>query len=56
MAEGNRIISGIKLERLFRRALLALALLMTFRTFQFFPGMAPVQEVWFAGGSALLQV
>jgi hypothetical protein len=29
------------------RISLALTLLMTFRTFQFFPGMQYVQELWF---------
>lgn len=42
-----RVVPRIRPEEFYRRVLLALTLLMTFRTFQFFPGMPYVQEAWF---------
>jgi len=46
---GARVMDGdLKSDLLARRIVLAIALLMTFRTFQFFPGMLYVQEIWFA--------
>ena len=38
----------VDMKRMFWRGLLALALPLSFRTFQFFPGMPNVQEAWFA--------
>jgi len=40
--------SGIGMRRLLWRGLIAIAVIMGFRTFQFFPGMPYVQEAWFA--------
>ena len=41
-------------KRMFGRCLLALALPLCFRTFQFFPGMPYVQEAWFALCSVMM--
>ncbi len=40
--------TGIGMERLLRRGSIAIAVVMGFRTFQFFPGMVYVQEAWYA--------
>ena len=47
MANVRGNFKGIQMRRLLLRGLIALALLMTFRTFPFFPGMQHVQEAWF---------
>jgi len=47
MSDFRDIFLGVLPKRLFQRGLIALALLMTFKTFQFFPGMLYVQEMWF---------
>jgi hypothetical protein len=41
------LTTPIEITGLLRRTFLALVLLMTFRTFQYFPGMLMVQEAWF---------
>jgi hypothetical protein len=41
-------VGGIGMRRLLWRGLIALAVIMCFRTFQFFPGMFYVQEAWYA--------
>ena len=38
----------VDVKRMFWRGILALSLLLSFRTFQFFPGMPYIQEAWFA--------
>lgn len=45
--EVRPIVRRLTVVPLLRRCFLAIALLMTFRTFQFFPGMPNVQEAWF---------
>jgi hypothetical protein len=47
MVYARRIRIGLKTKPLLRRCLLAAATLMSFRTFQYFPGMQYVQELWF---------
>jgi len=44
----NPHLDAVGMKRLIWRGLIALALTLTFRTFQFFPGMFYVQESWFA--------
>lgn len=41
-------LPGTGMKRLLERGVIALALIMGFRTFQFFPGMFYVQETWYA--------
>jgi hypothetical protein len=41
-------VAGIGMRRVLRRGLIALTVVMSFRTFQFFPGMFYVQETWYA--------
>jgi hypothetical protein len=44
----NGSVSQIGMRRLLKRGAIAFAIVMSFRTFQFFPGMPYVQEVWYA--------
>ncbi len=41
------MVEALKLDSLARRGVIVIALFMSFRTFQFFPGMQYVQEAWF---------
>ncbi|MGB9032522.1 MAG: hypothetical protein WCC27_20530 [Acidobacteriaceae bacterium] len=43
----SKILGTIQVGTWIKRGLLSIALLMTFRIFQFFPGMQYVQEAWF---------
>ena len=47
MDSGVNIDRGIDPGSLGRRASLAIAILMSFRTFQYFPGMQYLQELWY---------
>jgi O-antigen ligase len=46
--EKRGFLTGIGVKRILWRGLTALVLVLSFRTFQFFPGILYVQEAWFA--------